>query len=142
MLVTHSIKDKVARSLWKMLKETETALYYPSFADWDNFIYVFCSALEVPREMIPPESTAYQCAKAILGPLVSIVLSSASVRRSSHHVLCAAVEERDLTTGDATKRFLVSCENFGRFVDVFGPLSHDILFTVRKALRSSNDSLI
>jgi serine/threonine protein kinase len=119
LLVTHSIKDKVARSLWKMLKETETALYYPSFADWDNFIYVFCSALEVPREMIPPESTAYQCAKAIL-----------------------AVEERDLTTGDATKRFLVSCENFGRFVDVFGPLSHDILFTVRKALRSSNDSLI
>ncbi|ELR21777.1 protein kinase domain containing protein [Acanthamoeba castellanii str. Neff] len=104
LVVTNSIKDKVARNLWKILKETETASHYPFYAEWDNFIEVLCGALGLPLDTIPPESTIYQCAKAIL-----------------------AEEERDLTSSDAAKKFLVSCESFGRFVDVFGPLRSDIL---------------
>jgi serine/threonine protein kinase len=103
LVVTNSIKDKVARNLWKILKETETASHYPFFAEWDNFIEVLCGALGLPAP-ISPESTTHQCAKAIL-----------------------AEEERDLTSSDAAKKFLISCENFGRFVDVFGPLRSDIL---------------
>jgi hypothetical protein len=74
LVVTNSIKDKVARNLWKILKETETASHYPFYAEWDNFIEVLCGALGLPLDTIPPESTIYQCAKAILGtaPIASV----------------------------------------------------------------------
>lgn len=128
LIVANSIKDKVARNLWKILKETETSSDYPVFAEWDNFIEIFCGAMGVPLDIVSPESTVYQCAKAILGTARSYLSLLIKLTPCVH---ISAEEERDLTSSDAAKKFRVSCENFGRFVDVFGPLRNDILQSVR-----------
>jgi hypothetical protein len=85
-VVTNSINDKVARNLWKILKETETASHYPFFAEWDNFIEVLCGALGLPLDTIPPDSTAYQCAKAILGT-ASLLIHTAMGGRARGQIL-------------------------------------------------------
>jgi serine/threonine protein kinase len=107
LLVDTYIKDPAAREVWKKLKQREGVSHYPDFVSWENFIAVLCEALDLKSDSsfsFTPNSPAYKCVQAILSEA-----------------------DKDLTSSSKEKKLVVTCESFGRFVEVFGPMQDRIL---------------
>jgi len=99
-LINISIKDEKGREMWKAMKNKDLmGEYYPFFVAWSYFTDQLCKVMGIKQDPTLLQNHGYNCMRIIL-----------------------AEDYRDLTLGADKEHMKVKCENWGKFLDTFGPL--------------------